>query len=145
MGEHGIDGCRGIGCFLKNHTPAGANDVMLNPDKVQDLRKVGMTRVVDAGQTVVFEGELSSNFVIVIDGVALLAKTLRDGRRQIVGLRFAPGIITPPSATRPMHIFAATKLEICLIPSSVMDELVRKSHELAAEVIKSICDDLEES
>ncbi|MGF9566786.1 Crp/Fnr family transcriptional regulator [Neorhizobium sp. BT27B] len=104
-----------------------------------------MTRVVDVGHTLVFEGELSSNFIVIIDGIALLAKTLRDGRRQIVGIKFAPGIITPPNVTRPIHISAATKLEICLIPSAIMDEHVRDSSFLATEVIKSICEELEQA
>lgn len=145
MSENGLDGRRDVLCGLESGAPEGKIEIALNAEQIRNVSKIGTRRVVDLGSTIVFEGELSSNFLIIIDGVAVLAKTLRDGRRQIVGLKFAPGIITPPSATRPMHITAATKLEICLIPSSVMDELVRESHELAIEVIKSISDDLEQS
>src|SRR5262245_46739377 len=69
-----------------------------------------------AGEEILTEGETSASYGNVMRGVVKLTKTLSDGRRQIVGLQFAPDFVGRLYADESaVTAEAASDMELCRI------------------------------
>jgi CRP/FNR family transcriptional regulator len=96
---------------------------------------------------VIFGGDQPPAWLaIVVSGVIKLVKTQKDGRQQIVGLRFPGDLIGRPYAeNHPLIAEATTKLEFCCFTKATFEELMQKHPSVEAALLKRTLDDLDAS
>jgi CRP/FNR family transcriptional regulator len=100
----------------------------------------------DPERRIVAEGETEQRFSNIMSGVVKLSKLTADGRRQIVGLQFAPDFLGRPySGQSDCEVEAATQVRLCSFPRSVLESLVRKSPELEHRLYQQAGRELQEA
>ena len=83
-------------------------------------------------------------FANVVSGVIKLAKTLADGRQQIVGLLFAPDFVGRAySRNNPYFAEAATDVELCCFPRESFEALLKEVPDLEHRLFERTLDELD--
>jgi CRP/FNR family transcriptional regulator len=95
------------------------------------------------GETLAIEsGEVG--YANVTRGTVKLSRVLRDGRQQVVGLQFAPDLMGRLFSTEsPLSAEAATDVELCRIPRSVLESLVADSDRIKLRLLAQSLRDLD--
>ena len=110
-------------CAIRNRAICGA----LNESELNELSRIGRTRIFKAGDIILADQEPTTFFANVVSGVVKLEKMSSDGRQQIVGLVFAPDFLGRAfSQTNPYFAQAATEVEICSFPHSAFEQLLHR-------------------
>lgn len=117
----------------------------LDPEQLERLSKRAVRQHVKAGTSLILEGDTGSIHTSLVHGVAKLIKTLPDGRRQIVGLQFEPAAISPPVEESLVSIEAATDMEICTVPASILDDLAQHTREVDVLTLQQSRHELDEA
>lgn len=106
------------------------------------------TKVVrhNAGEVLLSEGVSIASYGNVMRGVVKLIKTLADGRRQIVGLQFAPDFIGSLYADESsIAAEAASDVEICRISRPALERLVAENPILGGRLLKQALREVDEA
>lgn len=110
-------------CAIRHHAICGA----LQNDELLRLNQIARNRSFAPGQTVMSDDDRAEFLANVISGVVKLAKTLPDGRQQIVGLLFAPDFVGRAySQKNPYFAEAATAVELCCFPRDRFETLLKE-------------------
>ncbi len=116
---------------------------VLDPSEL--LRLAGQARRTrhGPGETLTIEsGEVG--YANVTRGAIKLSRVLRDGRQQVVGLQFAPDLMGRLfSSESPLSAAAATEVELCRIPRSVLEGLVADSARIKLRLLAQSLRDLD--
>ncbi len=116
----------------------------LSPDQLTELSKKTSRKVVGPGTPLVHEAEAVSVYSNVIRGVVKLSKLLADGRQQIVGVKFAPDFLGRPlRAESQTAADAATNVELCSFPKSMLEKLMAESPELEHKILEQSLKELD--
>ena len=92
------------------------------------------------------DAEAVNNYSNILSGVVKLTKVLADGRQQIVGLQFAPDFLGRPfRQSSEINAEAATKVQLCSFPTSVIDHMIKDSPELKDKLLQQTLDELDEA
>lgn len=105
------------------------------------------TRVVrhGAGEELLTEGAPIAAYGNVMRGVVKLTKTLADGRRQIVGLQFAPDFVGRLYADESaVTAEAASEVELCRISKPALERLVAENPMLERRLLRQALRDVDE-
>ena len=118
----------------------------LNPEQLLGLAKRSTQRDVAAGTELMASGEPITSYASIMSGVVKLSKLLSDGRRQIVGLQFAPDFLGRPfKENGQVTAEAATGVKICSFPKRVLDRLIEESPELEHRLYQQSLQELDEA
>ncbi|HQZ12468.1 MAG TPA: Crp/Fnr family transcriptional regulator [Devosia sp.] len=99
-----------------------------------------------AGDPLVFENSEITSYANVTDGVVKLQRVLRDGKQQMVGLQFAPDLLGRLFGTENLlTVEAASDVDLCRVPKSVLEGLVAGSAELKQRLLDQSLQDLDDA
>ncbi len=118
----------------------------LTPEQLVTLSRHTIKHTLEADTPIVAEGEMEQRFSNILSGVVKLSKLTSDGRRQIVGLQFAPDFVGRPfSDHSDCDIEAATQLKLCSFSRSALQNLVKANPELEHRLYRQAGRELEEA
>ncbi len=127
-------------CTVRNRAICSA----LSDGEVAALNKLGRTRTVAAGQTVMWEGDEALVVANVIDGVLKLSTSTTDGREQIVGVVYPADFIGRPFGARSQHsVTALSDARICTFTRSDFDSFAREHPELEHKLLQRTLSELD--
>lgn len=108
------------------------------------LNRIGRRVTLQAGQTVMWEGDDSTVVANVIEGTLKLATSSGDGSEQIVGVVYASDFIGRPFGARTPHsVTALTDARLCLYPRGAFDGFAREHPRLEHRLLQRTLDDLD--
>jgi CRP/FNR family transcriptional regulator len=119
---------------------------VLNADELVAFAR--HTRVVrhSAGDELLAEGGEIAAYGNLMRGVVKLIKTLADGRRQIVGLQFAPDFVGRLYADESaVTAEAASDVELCRIPKAALERLAADNPMLERRLLRQALRDVDEA
>ena len=117
-------------------------------DSTQLLQLSRHTRRVhhNAGDELLADAEPITSYGNVLRGVIKLSKVLEDGRQQVVGLQFAPDLLGRLFATESrVTAEAASDVDLCVVPKSALEALVRENPQLEHRVMLQTLRELDEA
>ena len=129
-------------CEARHRGVCGA----LTPEQLVALSKHTSRKTIEPGVELVAEDQDISGYANVIGGVVKLTKILSDGRQQIVGLQFAPDFLGRPfSKTSKLSAEAATEVELCAFPKSVVERMLTDAPDLEHKLLEQTLKELDEA
>lgn len=129
-------------CDARSRGVCGA----MTASQLREINRFTVRKELRPGSEIHAQGEVITSYANVIRGVVKLTKVLEDGRLQIVGLQFAPDFIGRPFATASaVTAEAATILEICTVPKSMLDRLVVFNSKLERRLFDQILAELDDA
>lgn len=116
----------------------------LDTEQRASLNRIGRRVSLQAGQTVMWEGDSSTLVANVIEGTLKLSTSTGDGREQIVGVVYASDFIGRPFGARTPHsVTALTDARLCLYPRGAFDGFAREHPALEHRLLRRTLDDLD--
>jgi len=131
-----------VSCEARHRGLCGA----LEPAQLTELAR--STRVVrhEAGEQLIREADEPGAYANVMSGVIKLTKTLEDGRRQVVGLQFAPDFLGRLYGTENrLGAEAASDVELCRVPRGALEKLVAESPALENRLMRQALRELDDA
>ena len=114
------------------------------PDELLQLEAIKYYRNYEAGQAIVWAGDDMGFVASVVRGVATLAKTLEDGRRQVVGLLLPSDFIGRPGrATAPFDVVAVSDLTLCCFRRKPFEDLLLTTPHVSDRLLDMTMDELD--
>lgn len=116
----------------------------LSRDEIKQLNAISKFKTFEPGQQVLRDGEQQEFFATVVDGVIKLAKSMGDGRQQIVGLQFPSDFLgRPMRRTSPYDAIAATHVTLCMFSRARFEALARSCPSLEHRLLAHTLDELD--
>ena len=138
--EFKIDTGRCASCAVRHQAVCG----VLSDKEILRLNQMSRRRIVGPGQIVLNEADQTEFFANIVSGVVKLAKTLPDGRQQIVGLLFAPDFLGRAYCDdNPYYAEAATEVELCCFPRDSFEALLSECPDLEHRLFEQTLDELD--
>ena len=129
-------------CEARHRGVCGA----LSESQLASLNKQSTLKHVGAGSELIGESRQTSSYANIISGVVKLTKMMADGRQQIVGLQFAPDFLGRPFRTdSSITADAATDVNVCSFPKSVIDRMIKDTPELEHRLLEQTLTELDEA
>jgi CRP/FNR family transcriptional regulator len=110
------------------------------------LSKAASRKTAKPGAELIIASVPVSSYANVISGVVKLSKLLEDGRQQIVGLQYAPDFLGRPLRSESLLAAeAATEVDLCAFPKSVLERLMAESPDLEHKLLEQSLAELDEA
>lgn len=110
-------------CVVRNRAICSS----LDTEELKALNAIGRRRVLEAGESLMWEGEDSVLVANVIEGVLKLSTGTEDGREQIVGVVYPSDFIGRPfGATSGHGVTALTEARVCVFSRRDFDAFARE-------------------
>lgn len=101
-------------------------------------------RSFEAGQTVVWSGDKMDFVASVVTGIATLAQTMEDGRRQMVGLLLPSDFVGRPGReTAAYDVTATTDLVMCCFRKKPFEDLMARTPHIGQRLLEMTLDELD--
>ena len=114
------------------------------PDELRELEQIKYYRSFHAGQPVIWSGDKMDFVASVVTGVATLAQTMADGRRQMVGLLLPSDFMGRPGrACASYDVTAATDLVMCCFRRKPFEDLLQSTPHVAMRLLEMTLDELD--
>jgi len=127
-------------CVVRNRAICGALDV----DEIAVLNTIGRRRNLNAGESLMWEGEDSVLVANVIEGVLKLSTGTEDGREQIVGVVYPSDFIGRPfGATTGHSVSALTDARVCVFSRRDFDGFAREHPALGQKLLERTLGELD--
>lgn len=127
-------------CVVRNRAICAA----LDASELCALNRIGRTRAISAGQTLMWEGEDSLMVANVIDGVMKLTTGTGDGREQIVGIVYPADFIGRPFGPTSHHsVTALTDARVCTFTRADFDGFAREHPQLEHKLLERTLTELD--
>jgi CRP/FNR family transcriptional regulator len=111
---------------------------------IERLQKLGRTRTIPAGQTILVEDSDIQFVGNVVSGVIKISKTLEDGRQQVVGLLFPSDFFGRPFAnTASFSLESASEVELCVFERHSFEKLLHDYPEIEHELLVKVLNELD--
>jgi len=105
-------------CAVRNRAICAA----LEPAELAALNGIGRRRTLEAGESLIWEGEDSILVANVIEGILKLSTGTEDGREQIVGVVYPSDFIGRPFGATTRHsVTALTDARVCVFARADFD------------------------
>lgn len=131
-----------VSCEVRHRGACG----VLPPEKLLQLAKHSSKQQFESQQEIQGEGEKVERYATILKGIVKLSKLAPDGRKQIVGLQFAPDFLGRPFARESgITVEATTDVRICSFPRAVLDDIVQQSPELKQKLLDQTLRELDEA
>lgn len=129
-------------CEARHRGVCGA----LSATQLISLNKQSTRRYVESGSELIGESRETRTYANIISGVVKLTKMMADGRQQIVGLQFAPDFLGRPfRAASGITADAATDVDVCSFPKTVIDQMIKETPELEHRLLEQTLKELDEA
>jgi len=113
-------------------------------DELQMLEKIKYYRSFSAGDAIVWRGDSTDFLGSVVSGTATLGHTMKDGRRQMVGLLQPSDFIGRPGrALAPYDVTAITDLVLCCFQRAPFERLVESTPHISRRLLEMTLDELD--
>ena len=113
-------------------------------DEIEILEHIKYYRTFEAGQTVVWSGDRMDFVGSVVSGIATLAQTMEDGRRQMVGLLLPSDFVGRPGrATAAYDVTATTDVVMCCFRKKPFETLIAETPHIAQRLLEMTLDELD--
>ncbi|MFC3213497.1 MULTISPECIES: Crp/Fnr family transcriptional regulator [Novosphingobium] len=127
-------------CVVRNRAICSA----LDSRELSALNAIGRTRMLEAGESLIWEGEDSVLVANVIDGVLKLSTNTEDGREQIVGVVYPSDFIGRPFGGTTGHgVTALTEAEVCVFSRRDFDAFAREHPALEHKLLERTLGELD--
>ncbi len=108
------------------------------------LDKTKYYRSYEAGQTVIWAGDMMGFVGSVVTGVATLSQTMEDGRRQMVGLLLPSDFVGRPGrSTAAYDVVAVTDMVMCCFRKKPFEEMMAETPHVAQRLLEMTLDELD--
>lgn len=129
-------------CEARHQGMCGA----LTPEQLLALSRHTRRVQYPAGAELLADAEPITSYGNVLRGVIKLSKVLEDGRQQVVGLQFAPDLLGRLFASESrVTAEAASDVDLCVVPKSALEALVRENPQLEHRVMLQTLRELDEA
>ncbi|AXI45229.1 transcriptional regulator [Sulfitobacter sp. SK012] len=113
-------------------------------DELALLEKMKDYRSFQAGETIFWRGEPLEYVASIVTGVATLAKTMEDGRTQMVGLLLPSDFIGRPGRnTIDFDVVATDDVTLCCFHREKFEKLVQDTPQIAQRLMELALDELD--
>jgi CRP/FNR family transcriptional regulator len=120
-------------CVVRNRAICAAMD----DTEVALLNQIGRRRMLEPGESLMWEGEDSVLVANVIEGVLKLSTGTEDGREQIVGVVYPSDFIGRPfGATSGHGVTALTEAKVCVFSRRDFDAFAREHPALEHKLLQ---------
>lgn len=118
----------------------------LTPDQLVHLAKHTNKKKFQPDSELIAAEEPIKRYSNIMSGVVKLSKLMPDGRQQIVGLQFAPDFLGRPfQRDANVSADAATDVNLCSFPKTVLEELIKQSPDLEHKLHEQALRELDEA
>jgi len=112
--------------------------------ELEMLERMKVYRTYQPGEAIVWAGEKVQMTGSVVEGVAMLLRTLPDGRRQMVGLLLPSDFLGRPGRdVAKFDVVAATPVTFCMFRKSDFERLVANSPQIETRLLEMTLDELD--
>lgn len=116
----------------------------LDAREVEALSAIGRQRSIEAGQSLVWEGDESMLVANVVEGVLKLSTGMQDGRELIVGVAYASDFIGRPFGATTRHtVTALTDARVCVFSRADFDGFAKSHPALEHKLLKRTLSELD--
>ncbi|MBP7000396.1 transcriptional regulator FnrL [Amaricoccus sp.] len=113
-------------------------------DDLEELDRIKTYRSYEPGETIAWAGERMVMVGSVVSGVAMLSRTLADGRRQMVGLLLPSDFLGRPGrGTNAYDVVAATDTVFCMFQKPEFERLVTRMPQIERRLLQMTLDELD--
>lgn len=127
-------------CLVRNRAICAA----LDGGEVALLNQIGRRRMLEPGESLMWEGEDSVLVANVIEGVLKLSTGTEDGREQIVGVVYPSDFIGRPfGATSGHGVTALTQAKVCVFSRRDFDKFAREHPALEHKLLQRTLGELD--
>jgi len=113
-------------------------------DELATLELMKFHRSYQAGQTIVWSGDRMDFVASMVSGIAALAQTMEDGRRQMVGLLLPSDFVGRPGrVSAPYDIIATTDVTLCCFRRKAFEEMMVRTPRVAQRLLEMTLDELD--
>lgn len=113
-------------------------------DDFEELERIKSFRRYQAGETIVWAGERMAMVGSVMSGVAMLSRTLADGRRQMVGLLLPSDFLGRPGRAQSAYdVVAVTETVFCMFQKPEFERLVARTPQIERRLLQMTLDELD--
>lgn len=127
-------------CFARTAGICGA----LSPDELGELSGLAHTRILEAGQALLWEGEEAPVVANIMAGAMKLTTLSSEGREQIVGLCHPGDFVGRPFAVQPGYSAVALgPVRLCLFGRQDFERFLGDHPSMAVELLQRTLEDLD--
>ena len=127
-------------CVVRNRSICSA----LDSTEILALNTISRVRTLEAGQSLIWEGDVSILVANVIEGVLKLSMSTPDGIEQIVGVVYPADFIGRPfGGTTPYSVTALTDARVCVFARGDFDRLAEEHPLLEQKLLERTLDELD--
>ena len=120
-------------CVVRNRAICAS----LDKEELSALNTIGRRRNLEAGESLIWEGEDSVLVANVIEGVLKLSTGTEDGREQIVGVVYPSDFIGRPFGSTSGHgVTALTNARVCVFSRRDFDAFAREHPALEHKLLQ---------
>lgn len=113
-------------------------------DDLEELDRIKSYRRFQPGETIAWAGERMAMVGSVVQGVAMLSRTLADGRRQMVGLLLPSDFLGRPGRSQNAYdVVAATETVFCMFQKPEFERLVARMPQIERRLLQMTLDELD--
>lgn len=114
------------------------------PSELVQLVAMKYYRSFQAGQTVVWSGDIMDFVASVVTGIATLTQTMEDGRRQMVGLLMPSDFVGRPGRmVTPYDVVATTDLVMCCFHRKPFERMMTMTPHVTERLLEMTLDELD--
>jgi len=129
-------------CDARHRGVCGA----LSASQLRKLNQFTRQEIIPAKCELTAERQTNERYANILRGVVKLSKLMEDGRQQIVGLQFAPDFLGRPfKPVSDVSVEAATEVQICTFPKSVLEKLIEENPALEHKLHEQTLRELDEA
>jgi len=127
-------------CLVRNRAICAA----LDGEEIKLLNVIGRRRRLEAGESLIWEGDESLLVANVIEGVLKLSTGTEDGREQIVGVVYPSDFIGRPFGRTARHsVTALTPANVCVFSRSDFDNFASSHPALEHKLLQRTLTELD--
>ena len=113
-------------------------------DELEALDTIKYYRSYEAGQPIIWSGDMMNFVGSVVSGIATLTQTMEDGRTQMVGLLLPSDFVGRPGRDGAAYnVVATTDLVMCCFRKKPFEELMANTPHIAHRLLEMTLDELD--
>ncbi|WP_417713326.1 transcriptional regulator FnrL [Pseudophaeobacter arcticus] len=113
-------------------------------DELEALDTIKYYRSYEAGQPIIWSGDMMNFVGSVVSGIATLTQTMEDGRTQMVGLLLPSDFVGRPGRDGAAYnVVATTDLVMCCFRKRPFEELMANTPHIAHRLLEMTLDELD--
>ncbi|NSY41399.1 transcriptional regulator FnrL [Leisingera sp. ANG59] len=115
-----------------------------NADELEELDAIKYYRTYEAGQPIIWSGDVMNFVGSVVSGIASLTQTMEDGRTQMVGLLLPSDFVGRPGREGAAYdVVATTDVVMCCFRKKPFEELMERTPHIAHRLLEMTLDELD--